>query len=287
MPIPLPWRAKLILKLVLSRLPIPYRAWKSIRLFQHGKMDTCDYALGVYRKHHDTASPIAPFTALELGPGDSLVSALLAKAHGATRIWLVDAGEFATRDLGIYREMAQRLNAMGLRVPLGWTSREDMLEACGAVYLTGGLRSLREIPTGSVDFIWSQAVLEHVRLHEFRETFAQLRRCLKEDGIMTHQIDLNDHLGDGLNNLRFTERRWESAAWVRSGFYTNRLRYQDIMACLAEHGFESETLAVSRWPSLPTPRSAMDAKFQSISEEDLKVKDFFIRCRPLAKEIWP
>ncbi len=34
------------------------------------------------------------FACLELGPGESLFSALLARAHGADKCWLIDVGDF-------------------------------------------------------------------------------------------------------------------------------------------------------------------------------------------------
>ncbi len=35
------------------------------------------------------------------------------------------------------------------------------------IYLTEGLKSLREVPDASVDFLFSNTVLEHIRLKEF------------------------------------------------------------------------------------------------------------------------
>jgi SAM-dependent methyltransferase len=79
------------------------------------------------------------------------------------------------------------------------SSFEDILSACDAIYSTNGMQSYREIPAASVDLIFSQAVLEHVRRNEFVQIAAEMRRILKPDGVASHQVDLRDHLGGGLN----------------------------------------------------------------------------------------
>jgi SAM-dependent methyltransferase len=156
---------------------------------------------------------------------------------------------------------------------------QDVLRASNATYLTRGLQSLREIPTASVDFIWSHAVLEHVRKYEFLETIRECRRILKTGGICSHQVDLRDHLGGALNNLRFSERTWESAFFTKSGFYTNRIPYHRMLALFEQGGFAVEVKAVRRWQELPTPRERMAKEFQEASAEELCVCGFEVVLR--------
>lgn len=280
MGVPLPWRLKLHAKLALSRLGLPYGFWSRLGLFRHGYMDQAGYALRVFEEHQREAAPAPGFRALELGPGDSLASALIARAHGAKGIWMVDHGDFAHRDVARYRELADLLREKGLEVPEGWRSVPEMLEACGAAYLTEGLASLRSLPPASVDLIWSHAVLEHVRRRDFLPTLQEFRRLLTPSGVMTHQIDLQDHLGGALNSLRFPEATWESPRWVAGGFYTNRLRQAEILDLFAQAGFQADVLRTRRWEALPTPRHAMVLPYRDHAEEDLQVKDVFLRCRP-------
>ncbi|MFL6646450.1 MAG: hypothetical protein ACJ8KO_00635, partial [Sulfurifustaceae bacterium] len=42
------------------------------------------------------------FVAPGLGPGDSVVSALIAAAHGARRTYLIDSGSYATTSMSLY-----------------------------------------------------------------------------------------------------------------------------------------------------------------------------------------
>lgn len=282
----IPWYAKIAAKLVLSRLPVGYSVWSKLNLFVHGAMNSPDYAYGVFRQHfersHFSRKEVG-FVALEVGPGDSLLSAIVAAAHGASRCYLVDAGAFATEDLTAYREMAGYLRLRNLPAPAmdKISDLAGVLESSNAVYGTQGLRSLRDIPSESVDFIWSQAVLEHIRRHEFLDTMKELRRILRPDGVCSHRVDLKDHLGGALNNMRFPARLWESDWVARSGFYTNRLRYSEMIKLFRQAEFSVEVLATGRWQDVPTPHSFMAKEFHDLSEEDLLVKDFDVLLRPV------
>ena len=222
------WALKIMAKIALSRLPIPYAWWQSIGLFRHGRMDQAEYALKIFHLHSTRAYPqgLPPgAVVLELGPGDSIASAIIAAAHGISQIWLVDAGAFARRDVNFYKMLSVDLARRGMSVPdlTLATSFDDVLGACNAQYLTGGLRSLRKIPDGTIDFAWSHSVLEHGRKREAADTIYELFRCMKPGGYASHNIDFQDHLSGALNNLRFSEQWWESHLFAESGFYTNRI----------------------------------------------------------------
>ncbi|MFQ6016722.1 MAG: methyltransferase domain-containing protein, partial [Kiloniellaceae bacterium] len=238
-------------------------------------MDRPDYALKGFESQFEMAgrpNGDSGFTALELGPGDSLFSALVVHAFGGRRCWLVDAGAFADTDLSLYRQMADYLKAQGLpAVDLsGVTSVSELLEASNANYLTSGLTSLREIPDESVDFNWSRAVLEHIRRHEFRDTVQELRRILRPGGACSHRVDLSDHLDGNLNNLRFSDRWWESEFMAKSGFYTNRIRFSEMLEHFSAAGFAVEVKRINRWDQLPTPKARMARRFRSIDDDELR-----------------
>lgn len=164
----IPWQAKIAAKLILSRIPVAYSFWRRIALFQHGQMEQPVYAYGVLRKHFDRVDfprRRGGFVGLELGPGDSLFSAMVLHAFGASASYLVDAGNFARDDIKPYQAMSGFLLNEGLPAPEmeSLDSLGNLLTSCSAKYLTEGLSSFRTIPDHSVDFIWSHAVLEHIR----------------------------------------------------------------------------------------------------------------------------
>jgi SAM-dependent methyltransferase len=274
-----PWWMRVVAKLVLARLPVPYGIWSRLSLFKHGGMDRPEYVFQVFQRHfagtHFMRRGI-PFTALELGPGDTLSSALVACAFGASRCYLVDTGEFARSDVAPYRRMVAFLKERDLPVAeLGpGASLRDVLSVCNGIYLTEGLRSLRTIESESVDFIWSHAALEHVSRAEVSELLNELYRILRLDGVASHTIDLGDHLGGGLNQLRFSVRFWENELVRRSGFYTNRLCFSEWLTLFANAGFDVVVPEVRRWSSIPIPRRALAAEFQGLPDADLLVLGF-------------
>jgi hypothetical protein len=137
--------------------------------------------------------------------------------------------------------------------------------------MTGGLASLKTIPCQSVDFIWSQAVLEHVKKREFRETVAEMRRIISSNGVCSHEIDFRDHLGGSLNQLRLPEKIWESSFVKNSGFYTNRLRYSQMEKIFREEGFAVKVISKKKWGSLPIPKRNMAILFRDLEEDDLNI----------------
>ncbi|HVA61421.1 MAG TPA: class I SAM-dependent methyltransferase [Mycobacteriales bacterium] len=279
----LPWPAKAVAKMVLARLPVPYRWWKKLSLFEHGRMDDPGYVLGVVREHVAALGrPLEGATCLELGPGDSLASALVLAALGAGRILLVDVGPFATVDLGAYARLAAGLREQGLPVPTVETagSVPAMLDRLHATYLSDGLASLRGIASASVHLVWSHAVLEHVRRAQVADTLAELRRVSAADGVSSHRIDLRDHLAESLNNLRFPRALWESRLIAGSGFYTNRMRHPDWLAAFATAGFEVVTDEPQRWPVIPLDRRRLAGEFRGLPDPDLRVLDVRIVARP-------
>lgn len=281
----IPWQARIAAKIVLSRLPVTNAFWHRLDLFSHGSMDRADYALSVFQSHYERAQFARKgldFIALELGPGDSVASAIIARAHGASRCFLVDAGAFATRDLSSYRATSNLLIQKGLLAPRldDASSLEDVLHACGGTYLVKGLESLREVPSQSVDFVWSHAVLEHIRAGEFLSTVKELRRIVRPDGICSHRVDLQDHLGGKLNNMRISSRIWESNWMARSGFYTNRIRMREMVSLFGEAGFTVDVLWKGQWSQLPTPRGALAREFRGLTDADLLTHSFDAVLRP-------
>lgn len=271
-----PWWAKIGAKIVLSRLPVSYDGWRTLGVFRHGAMRDAGYAIDVFVRHFSRAESLLPtgFVALELGPGDSLASALVARAHGACATYLVDAGAFASRaEIEPYNDLCRVLEHRGRPVPgAPFTSVSEMLDRVGAMYLTGGLSSLRSLPTGRVDFVFSQAVLEHVALDEFDATTGELYRVQRDGGVSSHRVDLQDHLAHSLNSLRFSRGVWESRLFSASGFYTNRLRAHQIVEAFTRAGYEVLARDDDRWAALPLPAGKLHRDFAALPRSELLVR---------------
>lgn len=281
----LPWWTKLGAKLILARLPTGYSFWQRLGLFRHGRMDDTDYALSVFDRRVASAGlagRLAGKTVLELGPGDGVASAIIAAAYGARAV-LIDSGCFVRNNTTVYRNLLERLKeaGRGLAAAERANTVQELLTACDASYLTQGLKSFEDVEDGSVDFLYSQAVLEHVRRDEFAETLRQCRRVLRSDGVGSHEVDLRDHLGGGLNNLRFRERVWESSLFACSGFYTNRIRFREMLGLFERAGFTVELGKIHRWDALPIDRARLAEPFACLPDDDLRVAVFDVVLRPL------
>jgi hypothetical protein len=259
--------------------------YRRLGLFRHGAMNRSGYAMDVVLGHVERLGgprAIKGRVCLEVGPGDSLATAVIANALGASKVYLVDAGDYADRDLAVYRGVADAMRERGFAAAdlAGVDSVERMLDLLNAEYLTDGLKSLGRIADGSVDFIWSQAVLEHIRLRDVEPFFRELRRIISATGRMSHRIDFMDHLGGALNNLRFSHRVWESEFMARSGFYTNRIRSAEMQRALGDAGFVLTDVAAGMLDCLPTPRARLAEPYRSLAEDDLLTSHVDVLAHP-------
>jgi hypothetical protein len=282
----IPWWLRIGAKIALSRTPISYSLWRRLGLFRHGEMNDPIRALKAFQAHFERAAArhrINPgFTCLELGPGDSLLSGVVARAFGAKRVLLVDGGSYAVQDIEPYKRMASVLEKIGRPVPevAECATLEQICDACRVTYLTKGTASFDAIDSGSVDYAWSQVVLEHIRRDEFPVMLAQLRRVTALNGVGSHSIDLRDHLGGGLNSLRFSAPLWESRFMSSSGFYTNRIRYREMLNLFHVAGFTSEVLKTVMWEKVPVEPRKLAMPFSRWPEEDLRIAEFEVLLRP-------
>ena len=279
-----PWQVKIAAKIVLARLPLPYHFWEKIGLFKQGGMDRPEYALRIFRRHFDVAGLTGKadgFVGLELGPGDSLCSGLIAQTFGASKTFLVDVECCASTRLEVYRRMESHLRQLGMYPPNldHCKTMNDVAEACGTEYLTEGLASLRKIPSAPWILCGPTRSLPYVRRSQFVATLRELRRIQRRGGVASHSIPIKDIIGGKLNDLRFREGIWESSLMANSRFYTNRLRYLELLRLFREAGFEPEVVRKAQWETLPTPRRKMAKEFALLSEEDLRVSEFDVLLR--------
>lgn len=286
----IPWWARIILKILLSRLPLSYKFWKRLNLFEHGDMNLPQRALEVFLMHSKTAGVLdcrngicrfkgaddSSFNVLELGPGDSLNSGMISSSLGASRTWLVDTGKYANTDLRSYYLMHSHLSRNGYSPPPVKkinSLKQYMLET-GTIYMTDGIRSLKNIPDSSIDFCFSNAVLEHIDIDDFDLFVSELKRIMKTNGVSLHRVDLKDHLGGGLNNLRFSKHVWESAMFKSAGFYTNRLRFRSYFYKFSMAGFLVDTPRIEKWKKIPISRKNLNSEFIDVENDDLSVSGF-------------
>jgi SAM-dependent methyltransferase len=273
----IPWWVKLSAKLVLSRLPVSYASWFKLGAFRHGYMGDYAYARQVFDFHREQLTgPLPPdAVCLELGPGDSLFTAITAHQAGFARSIMIDAGRYADGNLERFGEVAREAGIAPERVA-GWRTMDAALADLNARYLTNGLEGMRSLPDASVHLIFSQAVLEHIRRAEYAEFVREMKRVLAPGGIVSHQVDLQEHLEGGLYNLRFSDAVWESPFFAEAGFYTNRLACSEHRRVFEDAGFAIRKFDEQRFPRVAIRRGSLAPQFADRSDEDLSVLGFHI-----------
>ncbi|MEN8907540.1 MAG: class I SAM-dependent methyltransferase [Clostridiales bacterium] len=278
----IPWWIKICAKITLTRIPIKYSFWSKLKLFKHGQMDNIKYAFDIFNKHYikNQVSLKRDFSICELGPGDSAYTAFFAYLYGARKTYLIDNGFFIDMDAkvpisDIYEFAKNRKRDFLLLENLN-TNNKNLLKEINTEYLSGGLNEYSLIPDESIDFLFSNAVLEHVSLKEFEDTLKNVFRIMNRGSICSHTVDLRDHLQCGLNNLRFSKKVWESDLFAKSGFYTNRLRYSQMIEYFRKVGFEIVEVSTKKFPTLPISKNKLSREFKNIQKKDLLIEVFDI-----------
>jgi Methyltransferase domain len=249
-------------------------------------MDKPTYAFSTFVRHYDSAgfeNNDDQFVMLELGPGDSISSGVIARCFGAKKSYLVDKGNDAIASSTSYIPLFEFLKERFPNIDAcnGDLTIEELIEKWGIDYLTNGLVSLSELPDASVDYLWSQSVLEHIRKPDFSNYIKEFRRLMTNNGVSVHGVDLKDHLSYSHNNLRFSENVWESDFMSNSGFYTNRILFSEMMSIFGENGFDAKAINIKRWDDIPTPRKKLASDFDNVSDDDLLIAEFDVVLRPV------
>ncbi len=256
-----------------------------------------------------------PEVVAELGPGDSLGTGLAWLIAGASRYLAFDVRRYATtkRNAAVFDALVarflRRAPAPGreafpeMKPDLESTSFPS--EILSDAHLTRALspdrlRSLRDslarveqaasgpvayivpwddaanVREGSVDLIFSQAVMEHVE--EVDHVYAVCRRWLKPGGMVSHQIDFRSHgtspTWDGYRS--YSELQWRIVRGRRD-YLINRVPDAGHLEAIRRHGLR----VVTCLPSLSEPTLRPDAyapRFRSLSDASRRTSGLFVQA---------
>lgn len=264
-----PWQAKLASKVIAANLGIPYSFWRRHGVSKLGAMLNPEYARDVYKHHLVHANPSAE-TLLEIGPGDSLFTAVYAHPRFKKKV-LIDAGPFAETEPHTYGVLIDELRSIGECMPEAreYSSLESLLNTLNCKYLINGVASFSELQDGEIDFSFSHSCLQHIPLYQFQTFSDELYRVTAEGGTGSHLLDFRDMLAGSLNHLRFSSSAWESE-WVRkTNMYTNRLRIGSIQCAFQKSGFNVEIFDRKCWDRLPISKASLDPEFRSMDDKEL------------------
>lgn len=285
----IPWYIKILAKLILSRIPLGYKIWRVFHIFRHGRMDDIQYARAVCQRHFsELGQGKINWRGLELGPGDGLYSGLYAKVFGASQFVMIDDGNYANLNLDNYTQLLKNLASVSSNNTNNNNPPRlvDILKSLDVHYYTNGLESIKNLPDSYYEFLFSNAVLEHVRRGDFQTLVKEMWRILKPGGIASHVIDFRDHLSGGLNNLRFSRKIWESNWFAAgSGFYTNRYGFSELIDIFSRVGFVTEIRYQRKWPLAPIAFSKVHSDLGNMLESDLLVSGaHFVLHKPASTQ---
>jgi SAM-dependent methyltransferase len=296
------WLIKSALHRVISWLPntCAWDAWLhrlsgSLRL----GVGAFEGALGFHRRHLNAFLQWHPeglegAHVLELGTGWHPVQPIACYLAGAAEVWTFDIAPLVTADylrttlqhfcdldangrLGAFLPCVLPERVRALREALSRVDRSEPVEVLAplGIHLRHGDARSSERPAGSVDFVFSQSVLEYIPRPVLAELLAEFHRVAKPRAVMSHYIRMADqyHHFDKrltpLNFLRFSERSWR---WLDSSLLPqNRLRISDFRTLISEAGFRLTTEECTRAAADDLEKIKVATEFQGRSEEDLLV----------------
>ena len=186
----------------------------------------------------------------EFGAGWDLAIPLSYAALGVGRQVLVDIRPSARVEL-VNETLALLEREVGsLGGPV--SSLAELEERFGITYLAPRDARATGLEAGSIDFITSTDVCEHIPEADLAQIFRECKRLLKPGGTISCRIDLQDHYAyfdsslSRYHFLRFSDRTW---SLVNSPLhFQNRLREPDYRRLVEEAGLE----IVSWTPSGPS-----------------------------------
>ena len=229
---------------------------------------------------------------LEIGPGPEFGAQLILASMGA-KISVADP-YLAEWDPDFHPYVYQMLSEKwpDANGELKKAVAEQSHEATSLVLIREPAEALNSIPDGSVDFIYSNAVLEHVV--DMRRVAHELARVSKVGAWSAHQIDWRDHrdFSRPLEHLTLSNdeflRAAEAANWKFE--FGNRLRSIEFRALFEEAGFETIERETNMWAEkdymadfLPRIRASYLSNYADWPEDDLvRISGrFYVKKLPL------
>lgn len=130
---------------------------------------------------------------------------------------------------------------------------------------------------GPVDFIFSQAVMEHV--NDIDDAYAAMGRWLRPGALVSHQIDFKSH---GLTSRWDGTRALGRLQWTvlrgKRPYLINRAPCSNHLAALAKHGFE--LLECVRFQKPPeVSREQLAADFSHLSDLERETAGAYLLAR--------
>lgn len=263
------WRIKGTIQKVLGYVPGGHRMHYELQRRVGGLRDfgrECDIKVDDWRLMmghlRDVDVPVAGAVCVEIGTGWYPTFPLCLFLAGAAHVYTFDLERLLKQEMT--RQLGERLQAhvpliaheSGRSVADVMAAQQELAHALarGAwlTTATGNVVDYRapadaaktSLEAGSVDFVFSNSVLEHVPRPVIAELYAESMRILRPGGIMFHAVNCGDHYAytdrsiDQLHYLQYSDREWQR--WNNAFLYQNRMRALEFTDMARAAGFTIE-----------------------------------------------
>ena len=264
------------------------------------------------RTHFDYFSQTAArqktgFDAMELGTGWFPIIPMGLYLCGAQTVWTYDVVRLLRADtfrrtlecFRVFQRTGKLFEILPAAVPERVERLTDLLERnprtppetlLKELNIHAFVRDVRKADQaqGSVDFVFSNGVLEHLSPSHLADVMGKFRVMLRPDGVMCHHVGLADQFASfdrsitPYNFLQYSPKRWR---WLDNPIIPqNRLRHSDYVSIMERAGFEvvKEEAIPGRVEDLR--RVHLAREFRSYRESDLLILNSWLIARPHVSE---
>ena len=279
---------------------------------REGSTESARYCYAVWLRHliHARNCGLSgiPETVAELGPGRSIGCGLAALLSGASRYFALDAVNLTSVDENL-RVLEELVELFIGRSPVPDDNEfpeiyppletheypsavlddeivskalnphriqrvRDSISAGGMITYQAPWSDPASIPAGTVDLIFSQAVLEHV--DDLPGMYMCMNAWLRPGGYVSHTIDFRSH---GLSNAWNGHWACSDALWKiirgRRPYLINRAPRSTHIDLLTAHGFTVAAETV-RSSASAVRRSDLSRRFAGMNDTDLTTSTAFV-----------
>jgi SAM-dependent methyltransferase len=298
------WRHKALLQLVFSSVPFGERLNYFFQRHVTKSLPTTDAKfasiVSTAKEHIDIIKryyhrPLGKSTFYEFGSGWDVTIPLAFYAFGVQCQILVDIRNLLRRDLvndTIEKYQRISLNFALPRKPNRYIDGKQrdwaplLKKYYGIDYRAPCDAQHTQIESCSIDCITSTSTLEHIPTQDIQKILEECYRILRDDGIMSFQIDYQDHYSyfdrdlSVYNFLQYSDKAW---IWFSPPLgYQNRLRHRDYIDLFQKSGFE--VVAECRRDGTETDleaisRLSFDGKYSAYSLPELAVRGALVALR--------
>ncbi len=296
------WKQKAIVQKTISFLPFGNKinylfqkyVTKGVYLNDEYFYDRLSHAtshLSAFSKYCEKA---APASSLEIGTGWYPIVPLAFFLSGTDKIYSVDISMLTNKerlkttfDRFMDCQKAAKLKDYIKVLPDRWAifteiydqydklNFEEILKKINLIYLIEDARKL-SLPDNSVELINSNNTFEHIYPNILKPIIKDFIRVLdKENGIMSHFIDMSDHFAhfdktiNIYNFLQFSDSKW---SWIDNSIQPqNRLRYQDYLNMYQELSLPVTEFSLRAGNLQELETVKLDKKYNSFKAEELAI----------------